>query len=94
MQYLYIFGRLFFQIFSIICKRNLNVYLSYDVASGSEITSYNKMYLSYDLASGSEITSCNKIDKPLVVNRFQEDVMTAIQRCLHNDIIITFLQQK
>ena len=33
---------------------------------------------SYDVASGSEITSCNKIDKPLVVYRFTENVMTSI----------------
>ena len=80
----------FFQIFSISCNRNSNVYLSYDVASGSEIASCNKMHLSNDVASGIEITSCNEIDKPLVVNRFPEDVMTAIKRCLNNDIIITF----
>ena len=33
--------------------------------------------LSYDVTSGSEITSCNKIDKPLVVYRFTEKVMTS-----------------
>ena len=34
--------------------------------------------LSYDVASESEITPCNKIDKPLVVYRFTENVMTSI----------------
>ena len=52
--------------------------LSYDVASGSEITPCNKIDLSYDVASGSEITQCNKIDKPLVVYRFTGNVMTSI----------------
>ena len=35
-------------------------------------------HLSYEVASGSEILPCNKIDKPLVVNRFTENVMTSI----------------
>ena len=34
--------------------------------------------LSYDVAPGSEITPCNKIDKPPVVYRFSENVMTSI----------------
>ena len=34
--------------------------------------------LLYDDASGSEITSCIKIDKPLVVYRFSENVLTSI----------------
>ena len=37
-----------------------------------------KLHLSYDVASGSEITPCIKIDKPLVVYRFTENVMTSI----------------
>ena len=42
--------------------------------------------LSYDVASKSEITPCNKVDKPLVVYRFTEIVMTSITtlRKLHN----------
>ena len=35
-------------------------------------------YLSHDIASGSDITPCNKINKPLVVYRFSENVMTSI----------------
>ena len=35
-------------------------------------------FLPYDVASESEITPCNKIDKPLVVYRFTEYVMTSI----------------
>ena len=34
--------------------------------------------LSYNAASGSEITPCNKIDRPLVVYRFTESIMTSI----------------
>ena len=37
-----------------------------------------KCNLTYDVASESEITPCNKIDKPLVVYRFTENVMTSI----------------
>ena len=39
------------------------------------------MYLTlsyYDVASESEITLCNKIEKPLVVYRLTENVMTSI----------------
>ena len=50
--------------------------------------------LSYDEASGSEITPCNKIDKPLVVYRFTENVMTSITTLLHNGNIITFLHRQ
>ena len=34
--------------------------------------------LSYDVASERKITTCIKIDKPLVVYRFTENVMTSI----------------
>ena len=48
-----------------ICVLNVNLYSLF-------------MFLSYDDASCSEIMPCNKIDKPLVVYRFMENVMTSI----------------
>ena len=41
---------------------------------------------------GSEITRCNKIDEPL--DRFLANIMRSIGTYVHNDKIITFLQQK
>ena len=57
------------------------MYLSNDLASGSEISSCNKFdkpLVVFDLASGSEVTPCNKFDKPQVVYRFSGNVMTSI----------------
>ena len=51
-------------------------------------------YLSYDVASESEITSCNTIDKPLVVYRLSDNVLTSITTLLHNDKNIMFLWKK
>ena len=42
------------------------------------INAAEKITLSYDITSGSEIRPCNKIDKPLVVYRSSENVMTSI----------------
>ena len=37
------------------------------------------IFLLYDIASGSEVTPCNKVNKPQVVYRFWDNVLTSIK---------------